>query len=82
MILHMNEPRVTTWSEAPELAIPDPPALFSNCSDLWLADETTVEPRGEVFAVIRFSRVIDHRLSPINVEGIGEHPYAKAGLRW
>src|SRR6478672_1219838 len=78
----MSQPHVTTWSEAPELAIPEPPALLSNSSDLWLAYETTAEPRGEIYAVVRFRHVIDHRLSPINDEGIREHAYAAAGLKW
>jgi hypothetical protein len=78
----MTEPHVTTWTDAPELAIPNPPALLSDSSNLWLAYETTAEPRGGVFAVIRFSRVVDHRLSPINDEGLGKHPYACAGLHW
>src|SRR4051812_40848862 len=80
VMLHMGEPRVTTWSEAPALAIPDPPALLSDSSNLWLAYETTEEPRGEVYAIVRFRHVIDHRLSPINDEGLGQHPYAGAGL--
>ena len=78
----MGKPRVTTWSEAPELATPEPPALLSDSSNLWLAYETTSEPRGEVYAVIRFRHVIDHHLAPISDEGIGEHPYASAGLQW
>lgn len=78
----MNEPRVTIWNEAPELAIPESPALLSDSSNLWLAYETTAEPRGEIYAVVRFRNLIDHRLSPINDEGIGEHAYAVAGLKW
>ena len=76
----MSHWRVTTWTQAPELAIPEVPALFSDSSDLWVAYETTAKPRGEVYAIVRFRHVIDHRLSPINDEGITEHPYGKAGL--
>lgn len=78
----MSKPQVTTWSDAPELAIPEMPAILSESSDLWLAYETTSAPRGQVYAVIRFRHVIDHRLSPINDEGLGQHPYATVGLRW
>jgi hypothetical protein len=78
----MIEPYVTIWTDAPELAIPEMPALLSNSQTLWLAYETIAEPRGEVYAVVRFQDVIDHRLSPINDEGIGEHQYAKFGLQW
>jgi hypothetical protein len=31
---------------------------------------------------VQFTHVIDHRLSPINDEGIGSHPYANAGLQF
>ena len=72
----------TIWNDAPELAIPDNPAIFSNSDDLWLAYETTAEPRGDIYAVIRFADIIDLRLSPINDEGLGQHPYASAGLKW
>jgi hypothetical protein len=81
-MLHMSEPHVITWNEAPKLAIPESPALLSDGSDLWVAYETTAEPRGEIYAIVRFRHVIDHRLSPINDEGIGEHAYALAGLKW
>lgn len=73
---------VRTWDEAPELAIPENPAVFSDGHELWLAYETTKEPRGEHCAVIQFQHVIDHRLSPINDEGLGGHVYAAAGLKW
>ena len=79
---HMATPHVTTWTPAPELAIPDPPALLADSDVLWLAYATTAEPRGQMYAVVRFNDVIDHRLSPINDEGIGKHPYCSAGLNW
>jgi hypothetical protein len=80
--LNMPTPHVATWTAAPELAIPDPPAILSDSSRLWLAYATTAEPRGQFFAVVRFDNVIDHRLSPINDEGLGQHPCAGAGLKW
>jgi hypothetical protein len=80
--MSMPTPHVTTWTAAPELAIPDPPALLADSKSLWLAYATTAEPRGEVYAVVRFNELIDHRLWPINDEGIGTHPYGGAGLTW
>jgi hypothetical protein len=73
----MPSPQSTVWKEAPELAIPDDPALFCDSDDLWLA---YLSHRG--YAIVQFVGVIDHRLSPINDEGIGKHPYAKAGLQF
>lgn len=70
------------WTDAPELAIPANPALFSNTENLWLAYETTADPRGEICAVLQFRDVIEHRLSPVNDEGLGQHPYAAAGLKF
>ena len=58
------------------------PAMLSDSDSLWLAYATTSEPLGNVYAVIQFSDVIDHRLSPINDEGLGQHPYASAGLKY
>jgi hypothetical protein len=78
----MLQPRVVTWDEAPKLAIPESPALLMAASDLWLAYETTQEPRGTVYAVVRFNEVIDHRLSPINDEGLRRHPCARFGLQF
>jgi hypothetical protein len=77
-----TDTHVRTWDEAPELAIPENPAIFSDGNGLWLAYETTKEPRGDIYAVIHFRHVIDHRLSPINDEGLGEHVHAAAGLKW
>ncbi len=73
--------RAAIWTAAPEPEIPDLPALLSDSSNLWLA--YVVAPlTAEQFAVIRFTGVIDHRLSPINDEGLGQHTYAAAGLKW
>jgi len=78
-VLLMTSPKVILNREMPTIGIPEPPALFSDTSTLWLAYET--DTKGS-FAVIRFSDVFDHRLSPINDEGLGEHPYAKFGLNF
>jgi hypothetical protein len=73
----MSAPRVTIWSEAPELAIPDLPAVLADEGSLLVSYRAA---RG--YAVVRFEHLIDHRLSPINDEGLGKHPYAKYGLKW
>lgn len=70
-------PKSSVWQDAPELAIPDVPAVFCDSSDLWLAYRS----HGG-YAIVRFVGTIDHRLSPINDEGLGKHPYAKAGLQF
>jgi hypothetical protein len=77
----MSAPKASIWMAAPEPGIPDVPALLCDSDNLWLA-YVVAPSTDERFAVVRFSRVIDHRLSPINDEGLGEHPYAKAGLQW
>ena len=77
----MSEPRVVIWRQAPEPAIPQGPAVLADARDVWLAYETTAEPIGSVHAVVRFGGAIGHRLSPVNDEGLAQHPYAAAGLR-
>jgi hypothetical protein len=77
----MTTPHSYIWPDAPELAIPDVPALFSDSSDLWLSYRTAHTP-AQHYAIVQFTHVIDHHLSPINDEGIGRHPYAKAGLQF
>ena len=77
-----NRPFARTWAEAPELAIPESPALAAVGGDVWLAYETTAEPRGQRYGVVRFVDAIDHRLWPINDEGLAQHPYWLAGLRF
>jgi hypothetical protein len=74
--------RAIVWSKAPEVGIPEGPALLADSSHLWVGYETTAEPQGRIHAVVRFDDVIDHRLSPINDEGLGKHPCASAGLKW
>ena len=72
--------RAKTWTEPPELAIPDDPAFVTDCDNAWIAYEVAHcdEP---TYAVIKFAGLIDIHLSPINDEGLGEHPYASTGLR-
>jgi len=77
----MPVPRSSIWKDAPELAIPDVPTLLCDSEDLWLYYAVAYS-EVERFAVVQFTGVIDHRLSPINDEGIGQHPYAKAGLQF
>ena len=77
----MASAQSSIWKDAPELAIPDVPALLCDSSDLWLCYAVARTASGR-FAIVRFVDVIDHRLSPINDEGLGEHPYAAAGLRF
>lgn len=74
-------PQSSVWPDAPELAIPDLPALLGNSIDLWLGYAMAHTPARR-YAIVQFTDVIDHRLSPINDEGLGSHPYAKAGLQW
>jgi hypothetical protein len=78
----MATPHITTWTPAPKYRIPNDPALIADSRSLWLAYPTMAEPYGEMYAVVRFDHVIDHRLSPINDEGIGKHPYVEYGLNW
>src|SRR4051812_3214030 len=79
---HEAIPHITTWSPAPKYCIPNDPALLADSRNLWLAYPTMAEPRGEMYAVVRFDHVIGHRLWPVNDEGIGKHPYCKFGLKW
>lgn len=77
----MASPQSSVWPDAPELAIPDVPALLCDSSDLWLCYAMAHTPARR-YAIVQFTDVIDHRLSPINDEGIGSHPYAKTGLQF
>ena len=79
----MSSAKATIWEEAPELATPESPALFYDAGerDLWLA-YAMARSSPLKFAVVRFTGVIDHRLSPINDEGIGKHRYCYTGLQF
>lgn len=67
------------WSLPPELGIPEPPTLLAESDNLWLAYFRAAD---DAIAVVRFTGVIDHHLSPINDEGLGRHPYARVGLQF
>jgi hypothetical protein len=43
--------------------------------------ETVEATTKGIYAAVQFDYVIDHRLSPINDEGIGKHPYTRSGLQ-
>lgn len=79
--LVMPLPKITVWKEAPELALRNMPAILCDSESLWLAYEST-SSLPTPYAIVRFLFVIDHRLSSINDEGLGEHPYFKAGLEF
>ena len=74
----MDKVRSTIWTLAPELGIPESPALLVESSTLWLA---YFEPLNQSVAVVRFTGLIDHRLAPIGDEGLGRHPYVSSGLQ-
>jgi hypothetical protein len=74
----MDKVRSTIWTLAPELGIPESPALLVESSILWLA---YFEPLNESVAVVRFTGLIDHRLAPIGDEGLGRHPHISSGLQ-
>lgn len=75
----MSRPTASRFSDAPDVGIPNPPALFADTSSLWLSYETTTE---HSYAIVKFVDVIDHWLSPINDEGLGQHPLHGAGLKF
>lgn len=75
----MNEILATIVSELPEPSIPEPPALFSDTSVLFVSYQTRDY---ETFSIVKFNQVFDHWLSSINDEGIGKHPQVKAGLKF
>ena len=66
------------WQDAPEIGIPERPSVFSDSDSLWVAYETP----DRLHAVLEFLQVIDYWFSPINDEGLGQHPYARTGLRF
>ncbi len=73
-------PQAKVWQEAPKLALPENPAIVSDCDKVWIAYETAHSEEG-TFAIVLFSGVIELHLSPINDVGLGRHPYAALGLR-
>ncbi|MEX3772934.1 hypothetical protein [Pseudomonas sp. MYb118] len=74
----MNRAKSSIWAVAPELGIPESPALLVESGNLWLA---YFQALNESLAIVRFSGLIDHRLMPIGDEGLGRHPYVLAGLQ-
>jgi hypothetical protein len=77
----MSSPQSIVWKDAPEFTVPDTKALLWDSGDLWLC-YAMAHNSPLRYAIVQFPDVIDHRLSPINDEGIGKHPYAKAGLQF
>lgn len=74
----MNRAKSSIWAVAPELGIPESPALLVESGNLWLA---YFQALNESLAIVRFTGLIDHRLMPIGDEGLGRHPYVLAGLQ-
>ena len=74
----MSTAKTSIWSLPPELGIPEPPALLAESDKLWLAYFCAAD---DAVAVVQFTDVIDHHLSPINDEGLGQHLYGRAGLQ-
>jgi hypothetical protein len=66
------------WHVAPELGIPESPAILAESDTLWVA---YFKPQNETLAVVRFTGLIDHRLAPINDQGLGRHRYVASGLQ-
>jgi hypothetical protein len=77
----MVTPHSSIWADAPKLRIPDIPALFCDSEDLWLC-YAVADTSPKCYAVVQFIDVSAHRLSPVNDEGLGKHPYFKAGLEF
>ena len=75
----MSNLAASIWSDAPDPGIPEPPALVAASDQLWLAYFTAEDDK---VAVVRFFGLIEHWLSSINDEGLGRHPYARAGLQF
>ena len=72
--------RSQVWDEPPGFALHEDPTLVCDSRQLTLCYELQ-NPSGH-FAIVEFSGLIDHHLCPINDEGLGSHPYAKAGLQY
>lgn len=74
----MHDVKSSIWDTAPELGTPETPAILADSDTLWLA---YFELGNETLAVVRFTQLIDHRLAPINDQGLGRHRYVAAGLQ-
>lgn len=66
------------WCAAPELGTPESPAILAESANLWIA---YFQPGNETLAVVKFTGLIDHRLAPINDQGLGRHRYVQSGLQ-
>lgn len=66
------------WYIAPELGTPESPAILAESASLWVA---YFQPGNKTLAVVRFTGLIDHRLAPINDQGLGRHRYVASGLQ-
>lgn len=66
------------WRVAPEMGTPESPAILASSTCLWVA---YFQPGNETLAVVRFTGLIDHRLAPINDQGLGRHRYVASGLQ-
>ena len=66
------------WCIAPELGTPESPAILAESASLRVA---YFRPGNETLAVVRFTGLIDHRLAPINDQGLGRHRYVASGLQ-
>ena len=75
------KPHAKIWRDPPKLALPNNPAIVTDCDNAWVAYEMA-HCDERTFAVVRFASVIDFHLSPINDEGLREHRYATAGLKF
>ena len=77
----MSKPSAVVWNTPPKFSLYDDPAIITDSHDLWLGYLLQESPDDNTYAIIHFQDVVDHRLSPINDEGFGQHKYATAGLK-
>jgi hypothetical protein len=77
----MSRPQSFVWKDAPKFPVPETKVLYWESDTLWLC-YGMAHTSPQCYAIIQFADVIDHHLSPINDEGLGKHPYAKAGLKF
>ena len=57
------------------------PPIATDSHDLWLGYLRQGSPEDNMFSIVHFAHVVDHRLSPFNDEGLDQHKYATAGLQ-
>ena len=73
-------PKIIICNDFPEIAIPNDPIVLFNGNKVLLCYETI--PHNENYAIIEYSNIIEFKVTPINDEGLGKHPYAKYGLKF